>query len=232
MFLNIFALISSLASFAKLSTLSFVAPFISLASFSSIMPQSKKFFTKISTSFAVIVFFAVKKNVKEIKREDFKNPQREDMYGTSVMGIQFNREGLCTVSIKNRYNHTVNNPDATYGNNLDRIVPGLTQSFAILLDREYGLRLNDFNQDELEIPNYVVACDGRYYKYNMEVAGKYYCPGNIIISGGDVKSLEKSESQILMDYFIFDIKDKFIKVYDEIEKGCCFLERREKWEKI
>ena len=162
-----------------------------------------------------VVFFAVKKNVKEIKREDFKNPQREDMYGTSVMGIQFNREGLCTVSIKNRYNHTVNNPDATYGNNLDRIVPGLTQSFAILLDREYGLRLNDFNQDELEIPNYVVACDGRYYKYNMEVAGKYYCPGNIIISGGDVKSLEKSESQILMDYFIFDIKDKFIKVYDE-----------------
>ena len=162
-----------------------------------------------------IVFFAVRKNAQDIKRENFRKPKREDEYGTSVMGIQFNRYGLCTVSIKNRYNHTVNNPDATYGNDLDRIVPGLTQSFANLLDKEYGLKLNDFNKEEFEIPDYVVANDGKYYKYNMEIDAKYYCPGNIIISDGEVKRLESPESQILMDYFIFDMKDKFIKTYDE-----------------
>ncbi len=65
------------------------------------------------------VFWAVKKGAENIKRSD--KPRREDEYGTSVMSIQFNKEGLCTVSIKNRYNHTVENPDATLGNNLDRI---------------------------------------------------------------------------------------------------------------
>ena len=33
------------------------------------------------------VFFAVKKNVDEIKRENFKKPEREDEYGTSVISI-------------------------------------------------------------------------------------------------------------------------------------------------
>ena len=58
------------------------------------------------------VFFAVKKNVDEIKRENFTNPQRQDEYGTSVISIQFSRGKINTLSIKNRYNHTVNKPDA------------------------------------------------------------------------------------------------------------------------
>ena len=68
------------------------------------------------------VFFAVKKNVDEIKRENFKEPKREDEYGTSVISIQFTKDGTNTLSIKNRYNHRVNNPDATYKNNLDNII--------------------------------------------------------------------------------------------------------------
>ena len=65
------------------------------------------------------VFFAVKKDVEKIKREDFKSPRRQDLYGTSVISIQFSREISNTLSIKNRYNHTVENPDATFSNNLD-----------------------------------------------------------------------------------------------------------------
>ena len=60
------------------------------------------------------VFFAVKKDVDSIKREDFKNPEREDLYGTSVISIQFTKDGSNTLSIKNRYNHRVINPDATF----------------------------------------------------------------------------------------------------------------------
>ena len=95
--------------------------------------------------------FAVKKNAEEIKREDFESPKREDEYGTSVMSIQFSKKGRCTVSIKNRYNHTVNNPDATYGNDLDRITFGLKQSFADLL-LERGMQLDENNVEEFEIP--------------------------------------------------------------------------------
>ena len=161
-----------------------------------------------------IVFFAVKKNVDEIKREDFKTPRREDEYGTSVMSIQFNRFGMCTVSIKNRYNHTVNNPDATYGNDLNRIAPGLKESFVKLLQEKYNLILNNTNIEELHIPNYVVADDGRYYKYNVEMNGTYFCPGNIIIQNGEPKKLENPENQMLIDYFILDLKNKTIKMYE------------------
>ena len=82
------------------------------------------------------VFFAVKKNVDEIKRENFQNPERQDEYGTSVISIQFTRNGH-TLSIKNRYNHKVNNPDATFGNNLENIISGLTKAF----EDEYNLKI-------------------------------------------------------------------------------------------
>ena len=159
-----------------------------------------------------VVFWAVRKNVDEIKREDFESPIREDEYGTSVMSIQFSREKNSTVSIKNRYNHRVNNPDATYGNDLDRIIPGLTQSFEKLLS-ERGMELNSDNIELFEIPSYIVAGDGKYYKYNMEINGIYYCPGNVIIDQGRVIQLE-SEKQVLMDYFILDKEKKTLSLYD------------------
>ena len=161
-----------------------------------------------------VVFFAVKKNVEEIKREDFNNPKREDEYGTSVMSIQFTKSQNSTVSIKNRYNHTVNNPDATYGNDLDEIAPGLTQSFEKLLS-ERGLTLNRSNIEAFFFPGYIVADDGKYYKYNMELNGKYYCPGNVIIDLGNVIKLEP-EKQELIDYFILDKENKTLSLYDSV----------------
>ena len=159
-----------------------------------------------------VVFFAVKKNVEEIKREDFNNPKREDEYGTSVMSIQFTKSQNSTVSIKNRYNHTVNNPDATYGNNLDEIALGLRQSFEKLLS-ERGLTLNRSNIEAFYIPGYIVADDGKYYKYNKEFNGNYYCPGNVIIDLGNVIKLEP-EKQELIDYFILDKENKTLSLYD------------------
>lgn len=83
-----------------------------------------------------VVFWAVKKNVDDIKREDFKKPERDDDYGTSVISIQFNRHGTTRASIKNRYNHAVDNPDATFGNDLEKIAPGLTYSFRTVTTRK------------------------------------------------------------------------------------------------
>ena len=118
------------------------------------------------------VFFAVKKNVDEIRREHFKNPRRQDEYGTSVISIQFSRGSINTLSIKNRYNHTVNNPDATYANNLENIIPWLTNAF----EREYHLNINQTESQDFELENYVLANDRRYYRYNYEINNIYYCP--------------------------------------------------------
>ena len=45
------------------------------------------------------VFFAIKKDVDEIKREDYINPMRQDRYGTSVISIQFTKGNINTLSI-------------------------------------------------------------------------------------------------------------------------------------
>ena len=176
-----------------------------------------------------VVFWAVKKNVDDIKRENFDNPRREDEYGTSVMGIQFTKGEMSTVSIKNRYNHRVNNPDATYGNNLEKIIPGLTESFEELL-KERGLNLNTKNVEEFNIPGYTVASDGKYYKYNLEINGVYYCPGNIIIIGNYIHRLQP-EKQELIDYFILDKENKTLKPYDS-KIDDCFVDEFGDIEKI
>ena len=158
------------------------------------------------------VFFAVKKNVDEIKRENFPNPERDDLYGTSVISIQFSRGMDNTLSIKNRYNHTVQNCDSTFGNNLEKIIPGLTKSF----EKHYGYHIelpeeeeNSFLTSRL---NYARGRDGKFYRYNLEVDGIYYCENNIIIKDGKVVTkyaLEK-ERYILLDQMVLDLKDKKI----------------------
>ena len=153
------------------------------------------------------VFFAVKKGVDNIRRENFQNPKREDLYGTSVISIQFTKDKNHTLSIKNRYNHTVNNPDATFKNNLDNIILGLTESFS----RYYGMTQRKIASD-FEIPGYVEASDGKYYKYNYEIVNVYYCPNNVIIDDFKVKKLKQNE--LLIDYFILDLENKTISLYD------------------
>ena len=75
------------------------------------------------------------------------------------------------------------------------------------------MTLNKSNIEAFNIPNYVVAGDGKYYKYNMEIDGNYYCPGNVIIDHGDVIKLEP-EKQELIDYFILDKENKTLSLYD------------------
>ena len=156
------------------------------------------------------VFFAVKKNIEEIKRANFHNPDRQDLYGTSVLSIQFTRDDAHHLSIKNRYNHTVVNPDATFSNNLDNIIPGLTDSF----EKCYGMA-QKCNSNNFEIPNYVCVGE-KYYKYNYEIDNVYYCPNNIIIDNYEVKRLDKRK-YILLDYYILDFQNKEIKSYQPID---------------
>lgn len=155
------------------------------------------------------VFFAVKENADKLRREDFISPARQDEYGTSVISIQFTRDDSHTLSIKNRYNHSVRNPDATFSNNLDNIIPGLTDSFEKYYNLKQKLRNSGF-----EIPGYVLAKDGKYYKYNYEINNIYYCPNNVIIDNFEVKKFPK-EQFVIFDYFVLDLKNKTVFLYDK-----------------
>lgn len=154
------------------------------------------------------VFFAVKKNILDIKREDFLIPDRQDEYGTSVISIQFTRDKNNHLSIKNRYNEVVNNPDSTFDNNLDNIIPGLTMSFY----KAYGIREIYDENSEFQMEHYI-SIDGEYYKYNYKLNDIYYCTNNIIALNGKVIKYDP-EKYIIMDYFIIDLVNKKVDVFD------------------
>ena len=159
-------------------------------------------------------FWAIKKDVDEIKREYFVDPKKSDEYSLSVLAIQFDKRTGET-QIISRYNHTVPNPNCTLGNNLDNLAIGLEQSFLNLLE-ERGLGLNLPKNQKMELPGYTIANDGKYYKYNYEIYGIYYCPGNIVIDGGEARIISRPERGMLIDYFYIDLENKTINVCDGI----------------
>lgn len=160
------------------------------------------------------VFFAVKDNAKDLKREDFLIPSRQDEYGVSVLSIQFSRGIINNLFIINRYNHKVLNPDATFFNNLERIAPGLTYSF----EKYYHFNIKQSGNSYFEIPGYIKASDGKFYKYNYEINNVYYGPNNIVIDNGTVieKYQNEKEKYLIIDYFVLDLPNKKVSMHNDI----------------
>jgi len=155
-----------------------------------------------------LVFFAVKDNAESLDRSYFHNPQRQDEYGTSVISIQFEYGYYNNVSIKNRYNHSVTNPDATFSNNLDNIIEGLTASFA----QHFRLRFMDNNLKKIKIPGYVYANDGKYYPSNIVLGDIVFCADNIMIQYGDVVKFDKSQFELVDNYLIDKKNNQIIRL--------------------
>ena len=157
------------------------------------------------------VFFAVSFDADELDRSDFEEPAREDKYGTSVISIQFDKyDG--SLSIKNRYNHTVDNPDATFSNDLDNICPGLTDSFAT----HYGLysKVDYSSYDEFYSDNFVRSNDNRYFHFKRSINSVYFCDENWIVVDGEATYYDKSRYEIF-DCFILDKQEK--RIFSPIE---------------
>ena len=122
------------------------------------------------------IIHAVKRGAENIQPS--KTPKREDEYGTSVISIQIARNGGF-ISIKNRYNHTIDFPDSTFNNNPDNIIPGLTEA----LKHKFGV---DFMTTEKSVmpDNYRLVND-QLVRFNYEVDNvyideKYYFEGSTI----------------------------------------------------
>ena len=151
------------------------------------------------------VWFAIKDGADKLQREDFIYPQRQDEYGTSVISIQFSKDGYNTLSIKNRYNHTVSNPDSTFSNNLDNIIHGLTNAF----EETYGIKQEQVQELEDNISGYVKAESGVYYRKNVDdTLNIAFCEKNVMIdSNGKVTRFDQSR-YILFDNYLLDLKEK------------------------
>ena len=172
------------------------------------------------------VWFAVKKDVDKIKREDFEKPQRQDKYGTSVISIQFSKDEDNTLSIKNRYNHAVANPDATFSNDLENIIPGLTNAF----EKTYGLNINLKNKSnsEFNLLGYVRVNNGKLYRYNVSryctPNSIFFCENNVFIDQNRNAKKYDKERYIVLDNYLLDLKEKNIVSFSLLDEKDSFTE--------
>ena len=137
---------------------------------------------------------AVKRGADKIKPS--RNPEREDEYGTSVISIQIAKTGGF-ISIKNRYNHTVNNPDATFYNNPDNIINGLSSS----LKKFFKV---DFNATENPLPDNYRMVNDQFVYFNYEIENIYFGP-DYYFSGSTVTKLN-TDYEVMLDYCILNTK--------------------------
>ena len=145
------------------------------------------------------IIHAVKKNIRDIKRP--KNPQRQDEYGTSVISIQIAKSGGF-ISIKNRYNHTVDNPDATFNNNPDNIIRGLTAS----LKHKFGV---DFMTQDVNIPDNYRLVKNQLVRFNYEVDNVYY--GEKYYFEGSEITKSNPDYEVMLDTVILNTKTGQVK---------------------
>ena len=141
---------------------------------------------------------AVRKDVDQIRREDFKGKEkREDRYGTSVISIQILKSGGF-ISIKNRYNHSITNPDNTFNSNPDNIILGLSNAIRHHFDV-------DFSAQKVKLPNGYTFINNQIIKYNYEKDNIYF-GSNFYVQDGVIHRLKSHE--IMFNSYIFDLKTR------------------------
>ena len=141
---------------------------------------------------------AVRKDVDKFRREDFVGKEERDKdYGISVLSIQILKTGG-SISIKNRYNHTVENPDDTLGSNPDNIIPGLASA----LRHHFQ---TDFSSQAVPLPEGYTFLNGQIIRYNYEKDNIYFGP-DFYVKEGQVHHLKPHE--IMLDTYIFDLRTK------------------------
>ncbi len=152
------------------------------------------------------IVHAVKKDVDQIKREDFKGKEeRQDEYGTSVISIQMWKEGGF-ISIKNRYNHAVSGCDNTFDSNPDNIIDGLSAALKDYFNVE-------FSATKSSLPEGFVLMGNRIFKYYKEDNNIYY-GDQAWAENAHVYTVDKVAGDALFEGFLFDNKTKTLKKID------------------
>lgn len=114
-------------------------------------------------------------------------PTRDDPYGTSSMSVQISRTGS-HVSIKNRYNHTVGNPDNTLDSDLDNVAYGLKRAVYSRIGREDLMDKTSVALAE----GYIADNKGGIHHYQYEEDNVHYGDYEYI-SNGVVTSIDRGK---------------------------------------
>lgn len=132
--------------------------------------------------------------------QPFSNPRRQDAYGTSSMSVQINRTNG-QISIKNRYNHTVDNCDATHGNDLNNIIDGLSDAVFALPN------MPKKSKQKSSLPSGFTSDNkGCIFCYDREIDAVYLSKHGYL-KGGVIYSIDKAYQRMYDDYLI-DAKAK------------------------
>ncbi|MFQ6729520.1 MAG: pentapeptide repeat-containing protein [Alphaproteobacteria bacterium] len=140
---------------------------------------------------------AVRKDVDKIKRSF--NPQRDDKYGTSVISIQVLKSGGF-ISIKNRYNHTVQNCDNTLNSNPDNIIRGLSDA----IKHHFNV---DFSAQQVPLPSHYVLINGQICRYNSEVENIYFGE-TFYVKDGHIYEIDTNSEIMIGNGILFDTRSK------------------------
>lgn len=148
------------------------------------------------------ILHVVKSDADNIRREDFKNPQREDKYGTSVMSIQILKEGGF-IAIMNRYNHAVENADNTYNSDPDQIALGLSMA----LKRYFNV---DFSSRHVVLPIEYKCINNQIFK--CEYRGHKLCVGDGFYIHDDRVHYINKNSELMIDYqYVLNLSTKTVR---------------------
>jgi len=146
----------------------------------------------------MIVLF--KKGLEQIKRSN--TPKREDEYSTSLLNTQIHKKHG-NVSIKSRYNHTVNNPDAVFSNNLDRIAEGLTSA----LERKFKVKINRSGKEQ--IPDNLKVVNDFVINYWIE-RNNVYVGEDVYVDNDNVFWIDPNK-ELIVDTFLVNFEEKTVK---------------------
>ncbi len=158
-------------------------------------------------------------------------PARDDPYGTSSMSVQISRNGT-HVSIKNRYNHTVSNPDNTLDSNLDNVAYGLRQAVFSLVGREDLM-------DKTEVAlakGYIADNNGGIHAYKYEENNVYYGEYEYI-SNGVVSTIDRGKYYMISPQIYVPISQEGDEIrlgyrkFDYEIKDSLFVELRQQYDK-
>ena len=149
------------------------------------------------------IIHCIKEGAEALKRPDFKKPDRQDTYGTSVISIQILKSGGF-ISIKNRYNHTVADCDNTFDSNPDNIILGLADSL-----RNYFKV--DFITSNVQLPKKTIIVNNHLVRYQLEKEDMYFGDG-VYVDGGEIIPIQK-DYQFFMKQYLFDLKAKTVTTF-------------------
>lgn len=145
------------------------------------------------------IIHAVHDRAATLNRSDFKNPRREDDYGTSVISIQIAKRGGF-ISIKNRYNHSVTNCDNTFGSNPDNIIDGLSAA----LKAHFKV---DFSSTKTPLPDNYTICGKQICKYDMECDG-IFIGYDFYVKNGEIIEVKAGDGKYILEFYTYDDKTK------------------------